>query len=95
VLAARRRIEPETWLLGALGRDLDLALLADVGDGGILQGFLHRVADLRARTPQEALPVGKAFALGIEAAVDEVRHGVSDLMLSWDGVPDHRHSAMK
>ena len=59
----------------ALGRNLDLAVFADVGDGGILQRFLHGIADLRARAAQEALAVAEALAFGIETAVDEVGHG--------------------
>ncbi len=74
---AERGSRREARLLGALGGDLDLALFADIGDGGVLQRFLHRLADLRARATQEALAVAEALALGVEAAVDEVGHGAA------------------
>ncbi len=66
------RIEAEARLLRALAGDLDLALFADVGDGGILQRLLHRLANLRAGAAQEALAVGEALAFGIETPVDEM-----------------------
>src|SRR5262249_4256949 len=68
------RIEPEARLARALGRDADLAVLGDVRDAGILQALLHRLANLRARAAQKALPVGKALAFGIETPVYEVGH---------------------
>src|ERR1700722_12589741 len=74
MFAARFGIEPETRLLGALGRDFDFAFLADIGDGGVFERFLDGFANLRAGAPEEALPVGKAFALGIKPAIDEVGH---------------------
>src|SRR6185437_7177150 len=73
-LAAGAWIQPKSRLRRALGRDLDLPLLADIGDRGILQRLLNRLADLRTRPAQEALPVGETLALGVQAAVDEVGH---------------------
>src|SRR5262249_53256576 len=66
--------EPEARLLRALSRDADFPVFRDIGDAGILQRFLHRLADLRPRAAQEALAVRQALALGIEAPVDEVGH---------------------
>ncbi len=63
LLARSFRIEPEARLLRALGGYPDLAFLADIGDGRILQRFLHGFAYLRTGPPQEALAVAEALAL--------------------------------
>src|SRR6185437_7283402 len=83
ILFARRLgIEAEARLLRAFGGDADFPLLADVGDGGILQRLLHRFADLRARAAQEALAIGEALALGVEPAIYEIGHGVVPIDLT-------------
>src|SRR6185295_7389371 len=74
-LAALLGIEAEFRFARTLRRDADLAILRDVGDAGILQRLLHRLADLRARAADKALAIGQALALRIEAPVDEVGHG--------------------
>ena len=55
VFAARLGIEPETRLLRALGGNLDLAFLADIGDGRILRAISARLREFaRARAAESA-----------------------------------------
>ena len=70
-LATFAGIKPEPRFLGALIGDANFAFLARIGDIGIFQALLYRLADLRACAAQEPLPVGETFALGIEPAIDE------------------------
>src|SRR6185295_15512582 len=81
-LAALLGIEAEFRFARTLRRDADLAILGDVGDAGILQRLLHRLAYLRAGAADKALAIGQALALRVQAPVDEVGHGTYPALLT-------------
>ena len=64
----------ETRLARAFCRNGNDVFGIDVGDLAAFDLFVDGPLQFRARTPEKALTVAQAFVLGIETAIDEIRH---------------------